>query len=114
MGFEKVAELTELDDREPRRVESGGLPICLVRLGDDVRAVLDVCSHQDFPLHEGMVFGHSIECALHGSTFDLETGKAESLPATSPVPIYPVRVEDGDVLVDVHDPTNDAPLPDHL
>jgi 3-phenylpropionate/trans-cinnamate dioxygenase ferredoxin subunit len=50
------------------------------------------------------VEGCEIECWLHGSRFDLRTGKPTSLPATEPVPIYPVKVEGGDVLVDVHTP----------
>jgi 3-phenylpropionate/trans-cinnamate dioxygenase ferredoxin component len=114
VAFERVAAEAELADAQPKQVDVGGLPVCLVRLGGDVHAILDVCSHQDYPLHEGYVFGKSIECALHGSTFDLDTGRPESLPATKPVPVYPVRVEDGEVHVDVEAPLNDAPLPDHV
>ena len=57
-------------------------------------------------LSDGEVEGCAIECWLHGSTFDLRTGKPTTLPATEPVPVYPVRVDGDDVLVDVQNPTN--------
>jgi 3-phenylpropionate/trans-cinnamate dioxygenase ferredoxin subunit len=51
------------------------------------------------PLSEGDVDGYTIECWLHGSCFDLRTGKPTSMPATVPVPVYPVKIEGDDVLV---------------
>lgn len=113
MAFEKVADLTSLGEARPTRVEVGGLDVCLVRLGDEVHAVLDTCSHEEYPLHEGFVFEGQLECALHGSMFDLRTGDPESLPATTPVPIFAVKVEGDDVLLDVEARLNDAPIPDH-
>ena len=53
------------------------------------------------PLSEGDVWDCSIECWLHGSRFDLKTGDPIGLPATEPVPVYPVEVRDGDVYVRV-------------
>ena len=68
-----------------------------------VHAVEDVCSHEEYPLSEGWVEDHTIECALHGSRFDLRTGEPDSPPALRPVQIFPVRVEGEDVLVDLPD-----------
>lgn len=113
MAFEKAASLSTLDDGEGTEAKVAGRPVCLVRLGDEILAIHDVCSHQEYPLHEGYVFGRSIECALHGSTFSLDSGDPESLPATKPVPLYAVRVDGDDVLVDVEQQLNDAPVPDH-
>ena len=113
MAFAKVAALSSLGEARPTHVQVDGRDVCLVRLGDDVHAVLDTCSHEDYPLHEGYVFQGQLECALHGSMFDLKTGDPESLPATTPVPLFAVRVEGDDVLVDVEAPINDAPIPDH-
>ena len=62
-------------------------------------AIGDTCSHEEASLAEGDVFSDCVECPLHGSEFDLRTGKARSLPAVLPVPTYPVKVEGGDVLV---------------
>jgi 3-phenylpropionate/trans-cinnamate dioxygenase ferredoxin subunit len=74
-----------------------------VRIDDDFYAVGDRCSHADFSLSEGEVWAdeREIECWKHGSTFSLETGEPQSLPATTPVPVYDVRVEGGDVMVEV-------------
>src|SRR5215216_7110444 len=85
-------------------VQTCALPISLIRTGDgDVYAVIDVCSHEEYPLSEGWIEDHTIECALHGSRFDLRTGEPDSPPALRPVQIFPVKVEGTDVLVDLPD-----------
>jgi nitrite reductase/ring-hydroxylating ferredoxin subunit len=66
-----------------------------------VYAVGDVCSHEQAFLSEGFCEGFEIECPLHGSIFDVRTGDVKSLPATEPIKTYPVKVEDGAILVDV-------------
>ncbi|MGH3440744.1 MAG: Rieske (2Fe-2S) protein [Nitriliruptorales bacterium] len=114
MSFERVIALDELEPDVGHQVKVDGHPLCLVRIGPEVAAIYDVCSHQDYPLHEGYVFGRSIECALHGSTFALDTGEPEALPATVSVPVFATRVEGGDVLVDLDQKLNDAPIPDHF
>ena len=67
----------------------------------EVFAIGDRCSHAEASLSEGEVFDHEVECPRHGSTFDLRTGKPQSLPATKPVPTYLVQIEDGNVYVEV-------------
>jgi 3-phenylpropionate/trans-cinnamate dioxygenase ferredoxin subunit len=108
-----VARLDELDEGVPRRVEVDGEPVVLVRVGDDVRALHDTCSHAEASLSEGEVFDGEIECVLHGSMFSLETGRPSCLPAMKPVPTYEVHVHGGDVVVDATHPTNGAPVPEH-
>jgi 3-phenylpropionate/trans-cinnamate dioxygenase ferredoxin subunit len=113
MAFEKVAELSALADNMPHRADVDGVPITVVKVGDDVHAIHDTCSHQEFSLAEGMIWDCAIECDLHGSMFDLRTGAPSSLPATTPVPVFAVRIDGDAVLVDVSAQTNDAPFPDH-
>ena len=62
-------------------------------------AVHDECSHAAVALSEGEVDGCTLECWLHGSRFDLRTGEPTGLPATEPVPVYPVEIRDGDIYV---------------
>ena len=108
------ARLSDLEDVTPYRVDVDGVPVCLVKFGDDVRAVHDTCSHQQWSLSEGgLVFGNGVECSLHGSTFDLDTGKPSSLPAMTPIPTFAVSVDGDDIHVDVATATNDAPFPEH-
>jgi len=104
-GFVCVAAVGELEEDTPKRVELEGVPVALVRTEGEVFAVNDICSHANVSLSEGEVDDCQIECWLHGSSFDLRTGKPSGLPATRPVPVYPVKIEgdgpDAAVLVSV-------------
>jgi 3-phenylpropionate/trans-cinnamate dioxygenase ferredoxin subunit len=102
----RVCALSELDDRKPFATEVDDVSIVLVRNGERVHALADECSHAAVSLSEGEVSRKGIECWLHGSCFDLETGKPSSLPATDPVDVYAVDIRDGDVFVDVTVTTN--------
>ena len=95
----RACSLSELAEDTAIRVELAGRPVCLARSGGEVFAISDVCSHADVALSEGDVEDGKIECWLHGSLFDLRTGKPTGLPATRPVPTFPVTVEGDDVLV---------------
>ena len=77
--------------------------LCVVNIGGDFYVISDTCSHADYSLSEGDVWEdeREIECPKHGSTFSLETGEPQSLPATRPVPVYAVRVEGDDVIVSI-------------
>ena len=98
-----LCHLDELDEGAARRFDGAGYRIAVVRIGDDVYALGDRCSHQDVSLSLGTVDpdDRTLECIKHGSTFDLRTGEPTSLPATRPVPVYPVRVRDGSVVVEL-------------
>jgi 3-phenylpropionate/trans-cinnamate dioxygenase ferredoxin component len=99
----ELCRLEELPDGGARRFEVDGHAIAVVRIGEDVYAIGDQCSHQDISLSEGEVDAddRTLECWKHGSTFDLRTGKPETLPATRPVPTYEVAVREGTVFVEV-------------
>ncbi len=100
---ERLCRVDDLAPGTAKRFDVGRHRIALVRIGDDFYAIGDRCSHADFSLSEGEIWAddREIECWKHGSTFSLETGEPQSLPATRPVPVYAVTVEDGDVFVEV-------------
>jgi 3-phenylpropionate/trans-cinnamate dioxygenase ferredoxin subunit len=104
-GWVRVCGADELDEAAPKRVVVDGTPISLVLSEGELYAIYDVCSHANVSLSEGDVEDTTIECWLHGSRFDLRSGKPTGLPATKPVPVYPVKVEGGDVFVSLA-PTN--------
>lgn len=106
MSFQVVCGLDDLTDGEPRKAVVDGVTIAVVLTDGEVFAINDTCSHGAVSLSEGEVEGCHLECWLHGSQFDLRTGQPISLPATDPVPVYPVKVEDGSVLVSVHEGAN--------
>ena len=98
-GPQRACALSDVPEDGAIRVDLGGKPVCVARSGGEVFAILDVCSHADVALSEGDVEDGKIECWLHGSLFDLRTGEPSGLPATRPVPTFPVTVEGDDVLV---------------
>ncbi len=83
---------SSLQDRKPIKVTIDGEDICLTRVGDQVFAIGDLCTHSDASLSEGDVTDFKIECWLHGAEFDLRTGEALTLPANIPAKTYPVTV----------------------
>jgi 3-phenylpropionate/trans-cinnamate dioxygenase ferredoxin subunit len=96
----RIPGAAKLPCGEAQHADVEGLPICLVRAADGAYfAISDLCSHEDSPLSDGWVYERKIECALHGSVFDLETGAAVSLPATEPIETYPVEADGDDLVV---------------
>lgn len=98
-----IGPLDRLADGEASKVEAEGLVLAVVRLGDDVYVLGDRCTHADVSLSEGEVDPETreIECWRHGSSFSLETGEPDALPATRPTPVYETTVVDGEVLVTI-------------
>lgn len=84
--------LKQLSDEEAVHVDLAGHPVCLVRSRGLVHAMLDECSHGQVQLSEGEVGDGQVECWMHGSRFDLETGLPTGPPATEGVPVYRVRL----------------------
>jgi len=100
----RVCSVGDVPAGEARRFAVDGRLVAVVNLGEDgFHAVDAICSHEHSFLDEGEVDVDeaTIECPKHGSTFDLETGRAIVLPAISPVEVYPVTVSEDDVLIEV-------------
>lgn len=97
--------LDDLQSGAARRVDIAGVPVAVVRIDDDVYAIGDICSHGHVSLSGGEVWAdeRELECPQHSSTFDLRTGEPTCLPATQPVPVYTVVVDDGTVTITVED-----------
>jgi len=93
--------LSRLEQGKPVKVEKDGKTICVARVGDEVFAVDDTCSHSDASLSEGDVTDFKIECWLHGAEFDLRTGEALTPPAVAPLHTYGVHVDGDSVTVEI-------------
>jgi len=91
----------QLLEGSPVKIEKEGRSICLTRIGDEVFAVNDTCSHSDASLSEGEVTDFKIECWLHGAEFDLRTGAALTLPATQAIQTYAVTIDGNSVTVEI-------------
>jgi 3-phenylpropionate/trans-cinnamate dioxygenase ferredoxin component len=88
--------MTELNfdsliEGKPVAVDVNGTAVCVARVGDEVFAVADTCTHSDASLSEGEISGFKIECWLHGAEFDLRSGAALTPPATQALQSFKVK-----------------------
>ena len=102
MARVRVASVDEVPVESLKQVLADGEEICLAHAEDGkFYAIGDVCTHENFLLSQGELFGLDVECPQHGSRFNLRDGKVTGLPAVMPAKTFPVTVEDGDVYVEV-------------
>jgi 3-phenylpropionate/trans-cinnamate dioxygenase ferredoxin subunit len=99
--YQRACAVADVEDGTAVRVQIDGVPVAVVRSSGEFYAIHDVCSHANVALSEGEIEDQTIECWLHGSRFDLVTGRPTGLPATQPVPVYPVKIDGDDILVSV-------------
>lgn len=104
----QLGDLTDLADGEMRCFEHigrDGIVVC--RVGSELFALTDNCSHADTPLSEGRLLGYGVTCPLHGASFDVRTGEHSGPPAWEGVPCHAVTEADGIAVVVLTDPTPD-------
>lgn len=101
--FERVASVSEIPPGEVRSYPVGSEMIAVCNVDGKFYAFRDECTHQAYPLSDGILEGKKLTCIYHGAEFDVETGAALCLPATDPVETYQVKVEDGDIYVLIED-----------
>ena len=110
LEYVRLCEASEITQGEARRFVVGSHEIAVARVGEETFAIGDVCSHGHFLLSEGEVDEDecTLECPKHGSCFNLRTGEPETLPATVPVAVYPLKTEGGSLLVGVPGETGEG------
>lgn len=97
-----VGKIHDLEVDTMRKVVVDGEEICLAHAEDgSFYAVSDICTHEEYSLSEGELWGLDVECPAHGSRFNLQTGAVTGLPAVVPAKVYPVTVEGDDVYIEV-------------
>jgi len=102
--METIGRTADIPEGEARKLVVDGREIAVINLGGgEFRAIGDLCSHAEAYLHEGDVDvdDRTIECPRHGSVFNVDTGEPESLPATVPVPTYPLTIDDDEIKVEI-------------
>ena len=99
--FEPVALVSELaEGRVSQRILATGEAICLVRHEGGISALSDICTHQHFSMSQGdLLHDGTLQCAWHGARYDCRTGEVKQVPATSPLPVYEVRLDGDRILV---------------
>jgi len=99
MQWRAVGILDALDPQYPTRVSVDGVDIALCRVGDEVFATSNMCSHAFAFLSDGFIEGFEIFCPLHEGSFDVRTGEARSLPCREPIEVFEVKLEGNEILV---------------
>jgi len=99
LEFIAVATVEEVGEGGRLTFDVDGRSIALFNIAGSYFAIADECSHDDHPMAEGEIEGHQIECPRHGARFDLDSGKALTLPAVVDIAAYPVRVDGDQILV---------------
>jgi len=99
--FVAVTAAEKIPEGESRVFDLDIARVALCKVGGQIFAIDDVCSHDDGPLGEGCLVAHEIECPRHGARFDVRSGAVTRMPAVAPVAVYPVKVEGGQVLVEL-------------
>jgi 3-phenylpropionate/trans-cinnamate dioxygenase ferredoxin subunit len=97
----RVAAVADCPSGGLKSVAAGGEQLVLANVDGDVYALLDQCSHEEYPLSDGDLEGTDLVCMYHGARFDVCTGKNKGLPAIRPVRSFPVDIREGDVYVEV-------------
>lgn len=99
--FEAVASVAELAEGTVlQRVRATGDAVCLVRQNGEISALSDICTHQHFSMSRGdLLEDGTLQCAWHGARYDCRTGEVRQVPATSPLPVFQVRLEGDKILV---------------
>jgi nitrite reductase/ring-hydroxylating ferredoxin subunit len=86
---------------EWRSVDVGGTRVGIANVDGQLYAFHDECTHEQCPLiEEGELDGHVITCGCHGAQFDVRTGTVLAPPAPSPISVFPLRVVDGQIVIE--------------
>jgi len=99
--FIAVGSTNDLEDGQRLFVEIDDRMIVLFNVSGKIHAIEDMCSHDNNPLGDGELNRHEITCPRHGAVFDIRNGKVLSLPAVVDIPVYPVRVLEGEIFVGI-------------
>ena len=100
MAWKKVCRVDEVADGAALLIK-GENPIAVFHVGNEFFATDDTCTHSKFSLADGYIEGDEVVCALHEARFCLRTGRVLSPPATVALRTYPVRIEGGEVFIEV-------------
>ncbi len=96
-----ITETKNVPPREGRAVKIGGMEIAIFNVNGRFLTIENACPHKGGPLCDGITSGTTVVCPLHGQRFDLETGMPVLASQPDCLAIFPTRVEDGVILVDL-------------
>jgi len=95
--YKPIGTVQDFTDGKAKRITLDAKVFAVIRIVDQFYAIDDACPHMEASLAFGTVEENSITCPRHGASFDIRTGKVETLPAIRGVYAYPIKVVDGTV-----------------
>ena len=101
MTWHTLAKLSDIPSDAALETGAAGQALALYRVQGEVFCTSNLCTHSDAFLSDGYLEGYEIECPLHGARFDIRNGRAMCPPAGSDVACYAVKVEQGEVMVEL-------------
>jgi len=96
----KITDINNIAEGEIKSFEIEGEVIAIAKVNNRIYAFVDSCSHMDFPLSDGSLEGEIITCAYHGAQFNIATGEVLSMPAASPIKIFPIKIIDNKIYIE--------------
>ncbi len=93
----QVAKLQEIPSGSRINVTVSGKSLILLNNDGKVLAFDEKCTHRGCSLLKGKLAGNTIECPCHSARFNIISGKVTQGPATQPIAVYPVTVENGNI-----------------
>ncbi|MBI4178749.1 non-heme iron oxygenase ferredoxin subunit [bacterium] len=104
MAYQFVARAADLPEGSGKLFQVDGHRVALFNLGGQFHAIDDICTHEEASLAEGAIDGETVECPWHGALFNIKTGAALTMPAVTAVQTYAVKVQNGEIHIDVSSP----------
>jgi nitrite reductase/ring-hydroxylating ferredoxin subunit len=97
-----VGKVADVKPGELASFNAGGVRIAVANADGRLFAIDEFCTHEECSLvEEGTLDGTVVTCGCHGAQFDVTTGQVLAPPAFEPVKVYPLRVEQGEIVVEV-------------
>ena len=100
-GWIEACDADEIEEEDVMRFDHGNQTYAIYRIDDEYYATDGLCTHEQVHLADGLVMDNIIECPKHNGRFDIRTGAAKGAPVCVNLKTYPVRVEDGKVLINI-------------
>lgn len=102
--FVKVTTADAIPSDDMRGFEVNGVKVAIASVGGELYAFHNCCTHQQFELTDGFLMDDRVTCTFHGATFDVKSGDVVALPATQPLPVFELKIENDEIWVAVPDP----------
>lgn len=101
MNWVRTLEAAAVEHEGMLPAQAGPHSVALYAADGQFYATGATCTHGQALLTDGSFDGETVECPLHQGLFDVRTGAAVGPPCAAPIPVFPIRVEGGYLMVGI-------------